>query len=125
MINRIQVTTVFVSDQERAKDFYVNKLGFTLKVEQQMGPDFRWVEVAPDGAETSISLARPFPGMEGAVGRPTGMIFDSRNVQQLYETLKARGVNFTQVPTPQPWGGVEAQFADPDGNVFSVAQRTA
>ncbi len=124
LVNRIQVTTVFVSDQDKAKDFYVNKLGFQLKFEQQMGPDFRWLEVIPGGAETSIALSKPFPGMEGAVGRPTGMLLDTSDIQAAYDTLKSRGVHFTEAPTPQPWGAIQAQFTDPDGNGFTLVQRT-
>jgi predicted enzyme related to lactoylglutathione lyase len=124
MLNRIQVTTVFVNDQDKAKDFYVNTLGLALKVDQQMGPDFRWLEVAPDGAETSIALAVPFPGTAQTIGGPTGMIFDTGDVKAAHSSLKAKGVRFTQEPTAQPWGGVEAQFSDPDGNVFSVVERT-
>jgi catechol 2,3-dioxygenase-like lactoylglutathione lyase family enzyme len=104
MLNRIQVTTVLVSDQDRALDFYVNKLGLKVKFDMPM-EGFRWLEVMPEGAETSINLTKPFPGMR-APGGPTGMIFDTSNVNSAYETLKGRGVQFTQAPTPQPWGGI-------------------
>jgi catechol 2,3-dioxygenase-like lactoylglutathione lyase family enzyme len=124
LINRIQVTTVFVSDQDKAKDFYVNKLGFQLKFEQQMGPNFRWLEVIPGSGETSIALTLPFPGMESTVGRPTGMLLDTSDIQTAYDTLKASGVNFSEPPTPQPWGAIQAQFSDPDGNGFTLVQRT-
>lgn len=120
-INHVQVTTVFVSDQNRAKDFYINTLGMQEKVDMQM-PEFRWVEVVPEGATTSITLSLPWPGMS-AKGGPTGMIFDSSDVKGAYETLKKKGVKFSQEPTSQPWGGVEARFTDPDGNEFSLVQR--
>jgi len=126
MLNRIQVTTVFVKDLEKAKAFYTNTLGMSLKFDQQMGPDFRWLEVIPSGGETSIVLAPPFPGMPPeAIGGPTGIIFDTSDIQQTHSSFKAKGVEFTQEPTEQPWGGIEAQFSDPDGNVFSVVERTA
>jgi uncharacterized glyoxalase superfamily protein PhnB len=44
-------------------------------------------------------------------------------VKGAYQALKQKGVKFTQEPTAQPWGGVEARFTDPDGNEFSLAQR--
>jgi predicted enzyme related to lactoylglutathione lyase len=121
-INHIQVTTIFVSDQDKAKDFYVNKLGFALKVDMPM-PGFRWVEVVPEGAVTSITLSLPWPGMRVKPG-PAGLIFDTSDCQGAFKLLKAKGVNFTQEPTSQPWGGLEARFADPDGNEFSLVQRT-
>ncbi len=121
-INHIQVTTVFVSDQDKAKDFYINTLGMQEKIDMQM-PQFRWVEVVPKGATTSISLALPWPGMSLKAGS-TGMIFDSSDVKGAFEALKKKGVKFTQEPTNQAWGGLEARFADLDGNEFSLVQRT-
>lgn len=124
MLNRIQVTTVFVTDQDKAHDFYVNKLGLPVRVDMQM-PEFRWLEVAPDGAETSISLAPAFPGSGREPGGFTGMIFDTHDVKSAYETLKGAGVEFIEAPTEQPWGGIQAQFKDPDGNIFSLVERTS
>lgn len=122
MINRIQVTTVFVSDQDKAKAFYVEKLGMNLKVDMPMGPDFRWLEVIPTNGEASIALSLPFPGM--SAGGPTGIIFDTGDMQATYQQLKTNGVTFTEEPKPQPWGGVQAQFSDLDGNLFNLVERT-
>lgn len=123
MISRIQVATVFVSDQDKALDFYTNILGLEKRVDMPMGPGFRWVEVAPAGAETSITLSLPFDG--ASKGGFTGFIFDTADVSKFYETMKAKGVNFTEAPKTQPWGGIQATFTDPDGNAFLIAQRTA
>lgn len=122
MLNRIQVTTVFVKDQDKAIDFYTNKLGLTLKMDTDMG-GFRWVEVVPEGAETSITLVLPFPGMPPeAVGGDTGMIFDTSDIAATHKTLSEKGVKFTQEPQEQPWGK-HANFSDPDGNEFMLVQR--
>lgn len=123
MINRIQVTTVYVKDQDKAHDFYANKLGMKVKVDMPM-EGFRWLEVVPDGAETSIALSLPWPG-QLANGGPTGLLFDTSNIKSAYDTMKSRGVKFTQEPTPQPWDGIEARFVDPDGNEFAIVERTA
>jgi len=48
MIQRLTATTLFVADQDEAKDFYVNKLGFEVRMDQTMG-DFRWLTVSPKG----------------------------------------------------------------------------
>src|SRR3954454_11628560 len=53
MINKIGKVTVYVNDQEEAKDFWLNKVGFFLKMEQQMGPDFSWIEVGPSEDEVT------------------------------------------------------------------------
>lgn len=123
MINRIQVTGVYVSDQNKAYEFYVNKLGLKVKTDMQM-PQFRWLEVIPEGGETSLSLSMPWPGQTGVVGRSTGIIFDTSDIEKAHADLKAKGVKFTQEPTPQPWGGIQAEIADPDGNTFALVQRT-
>ncbi len=120
MINHIQVTRVFVSDQDKAIEFYRDVLGMEVRVDTMMGENFRWVEVVPQGAVTSIALLSPFPGAQ--VGIPTGMIFDTADVQAFYDAKKDI-VNFGKAPEAQPWGGVMAEFSDPDGNGFSIAQR--
>src|SRR5204862_8037130 len=48
MIQRLSHTTLFVIDQDAARDFYVNKLGFELRMDQNLG-DFRWLTVGPKG----------------------------------------------------------------------------
>lgn len=126
MINHIQVTTVFVSDQDKAKAFYTDVLGLSERIDMMMGENFRWLEVAPEKGQASIALALPFPGMPTkAVGKPTGMIFDVANVKTLVTDLKSKGANITQEPTEQAWGGIEARVADPDGNEFGLVERTS
>lgn len=120
MINHIQVTTVFVSDQDKAIEFYRDTLGMDVRIDTMMGEHFRWVEVVPKDAVTSIALLQTFPG--ASAGNPTGMIFDTADVKKFYEDKKD-AINFTKTPEAQPWGGVMAEFSDPDGNSFSIAQR--
>ncbi|MEO0563307.1 MAG: VOC family protein [Chloroflexota bacterium] len=122
MINHIEVTTVFVQDQDDAITFYRDVLGMQVKIDTMMGEHFRWIEVMPEGAQTSIALLAPFNGE--SVGVNTGMIFDTADVKAVYDSWKDK-VNFVQAPETQPWGGVQARFADPDGNVFGIAQKTA
>ena len=125
MINHIQVTTVFVKDQDKAKVFYTDVLGLNERIDTMMGENFRWLEVAPEKGQASISLAMPFPGMPAeAVGGPTGMIFDVSDVKNMVKELKAKGATITQEPTEQAWGGIEARVVDPDGNEFGLVQRT-
>lgn len=124
MITRIQVTTVYVSDQDKALDFYTDVLGMSKRVDMPLGPGFRWVEVAPDGAETSINLSVPTDSARKPGGF-TGFIFNTDDVDAFYQAMKAKGVNFAQPPQAQPWGGIQATFSDPDGNTFLIAQRTA
>jgi predicted enzyme related to lactoylglutathione lyase len=117
MLKNVRTISVRVSDQDRAVDFYVNTLGFEKVKDIPMGPDSRWIEVKPAGAETTLVLSNEPASTEP--GGFTGYIFDSANIQETYEALNARGVHFTAPPSSQPWGNW-AQFADPDGNEFGV-----
>jgi catechol 2,3-dioxygenase-like lactoylglutathione lyase family enzyme len=65
MLTRIGTITVQVTDQDKALDYYVKKLGFEKRADQPMGPGMRWLEVAPPGAETRILLYKASPQMPG------------------------------------------------------------
>ena len=69
-ISKVGRVCVTVADTDRALDFYVGTLGFEKVVDEPMGPDMRWVEVAVSGAETTIALAPPPPGKRPAAPRP-------------------------------------------------------
>ncbi len=123
MIKQIKLAGVFVNDADKAYDFYVNKLGFEVKEDQAMGEGGRWLEVVPPGSTTRLAIATSFPGQTDArVGGFTNIAFSTDDIQATYEKLVARGVNFTEKPTRQVWGDIVAQFADPDGNVFSLGE---
>lgn len=115
MITNVRTINVQVTDQDRAIDFYVDQLGFEKTKDLPMGPDARWIEVAPPGGGTTLVLSKG-PEQEPTF---TGYIFDTDNMHETYETLSARGVNFTKAPSIEPWGQW-AQFRDPDGNEFGI-----
>jgi uncharacterized glyoxalase superfamily protein PhnB len=123
MIKKMKFAGVFVNDINKAYDFYVNKLAFEVKTDQPIGDDNRWLELAPAGADTRISVTRPFPGQsEARVGGFTAIVFSTDDIQRTYEELSTSGVNFTEKPTRQMWGDMQAQFVDPDGNVFLLVE---
>ena len=96
-------------------NFYANKLGFEVVTDQPFGDGARWVQLKPPGAETDVVLFTP-PGQEDRIGTFTNVVFGSNDVQKTYEELKASGVQFSEPPATQPWGGTQAIFQDPDGN---------
>ena len=112
MITNVQVVSVPVDDQERAKIFYVDVLGFELRAENSWGEGMRWVEVAPKDSFTSLSLVTWFGSMPS--GSLQGLVATD-DIQMTYEELVARGVPFDFPPTEQP-GGTQAVFRDLDGN---------
>ncbi|TDD55512.1 VOC family protein [Saccharopolyspora elongata] len=114
--------TIFVTDQDKAVDFYTNKLGLELRRDDAFGP-IRWVEVGVAGGGTSIVL---FPQdnplyQEDLMREFTGLQFVTRDIKATYEDLSARGVPFTQPPMQLPFGWT-AVFTDEDKNQFSLLQ---
>jgi catechol 2,3-dioxygenase-like lactoylglutathione lyase family enzyme len=139
MITTLTHTTVYVLDQDSAKAFYTEKLGFELSQDLVMGEDFgdggqgfRWLTVTPPGqpdlqfiladcrmghapehAETVRELVA-----KGALGSGVLATDDCRGT---FEELSARGVVFLTEPAERPYG-IEATFRDDSGNVYSLTQ---
>jgi catechol 2,3-dioxygenase-like lactoylglutathione lyase family enzyme len=121
MITCARSITVHVRDQQKAVDFYVGKLGFEKRRDDPMGPEARWIELAPPGAETVLVPFTP-PGSEARIGTFTGIVFDSDDIEGTYRDLVAKGVEFLGPPELQSWGMKLARFKDPEGNVFVLVQ---
>lgn len=117
-IEKLGTVTVFVSDQDRARRFYTESLGFEVRADMPMAPGNNWLTVAPSSSPTEIML---FHNDEQA-GKSHMMAFHTSDIQDTYERMAANGVSFTEPPTPQYWGGVQAMFTDPDGNRFILIQ---
>lgn len=83
-----------------------------------MGPDMRWIEVAPPGGQAGFVLAKGFGLDADRIGTFTGLVLTTADIQATYDDLRSNGVQFTEPPTRQPWGMVQAQFKDQDGNGF-------
>ena len=118
MFTKIGTITISVSNQDKALDFYVNKLGFEKVDDQPMSETERWVEVGLPNTQTHITL-----GLRGQSGGDktgfTGFVLHTDNIEETCATLKARGVHLTQELSTHPWGKW-AQFADLDNNEFGV-----
>ncbi|HEY0069772.1 MAG TPA: VOC family protein [Chloroflexia bacterium] len=116
-LQHISVVPVYVSDQAKAVDFYVNKLGFEKTTDLPYG-ESRWIQVTPPEGQTTITIS---PAAEYGVepGKFTGFVFYSDDVKGTVADLKSKGVNVTEDANEQPWG-VQAQFQDPDGNSFVI-----
>ena len=120
-VGKVLLFSVPVSDQTRAKDFYVDVLGFDLVSDMPMGPEQRWVQVAPKGAATSITLVNWFDSMPA--GSVQGIVLETDDLEADIDLLTSRGVKFDGAVQEQPWGRF-VTFSDPDGNRF-VLQATA
>src|SRR3954447_5733542 len=91
-INTIGIVCIPVSDQDKAIEFYVDTLGFEKRADVPFGNGYRWVEVAPEGAPTTIAIVPPPPGKPtGSV--ETGIGLHTDDIDAVHEDLKAQGVD--------------------------------
>jgi catechol 2,3-dioxygenase-like lactoylglutathione lyase family enzyme len=120
-IAQIQLFSLPVTDQDRARDFYVDTLGFELVADTTMGPGQRWVQVRPPGAATSITLVTWFPTMPA--GAAKGTVLETGDLDGDVAALRARGVAIDAGVQEAPWGRF-VTFDDPDGNGL-ILQATA
>ena len=117
MITRLKLASIPVKDQQRAVDFYTQKLGFTVTTDQPMGAQ-RWIELTLPGGGTRIVLFTP-DGQEDRVGTFNNLVFTSDDVEKTYEELSARGVEYVMPPKHEPWG-TSSVFKDSEGNMFAL-----
>lgn len=121
-INQIGTVVVPVADQDRAIEFYVETLGFEKRTDVPFGNGYRWVEVAPADAVTTIAIVPPPPGKPtGNV--ETGIALNTDDIDADHADLKARGVDvdpeISRMGDPVPpmfW------FRDLDGNSLLVVE---
>ncbi|WP_433730526.1 VOC family protein [Nocardia sp. CA-129566] len=126
----LEVVIVPVSDIDRAKDFYSNKLGFALDHDIEIGDDVRIVQLTPPGSGCSIVIGKgAVPQMEP--GSIQGMQLVVPDIRKAHAELVERGVEVSDVqvlgtnptPMPDPLDNVGfCFFSDPDGNGWAVQQ---
>jgi catechol 2,3-dioxygenase-like lactoylglutathione lyase family enzyme len=133
MIQRLSHTTVYVLDQDAAKDFYANILGFEVRMDAKMDNGFRWLTVSPkgqpdlqvilmqvDGPNIQPEAAATIRGLLEQ-GRLNGGVLQTGDCRKTYEELKAKGVEFASPPTDRFYG-VEAIMKDNSGNWYSLTE---
>ncbi|MGY0486902.1 VOC family protein [Streptomyces sp. WG-D5] len=134
----LEVIVVPVSDVDRAKDFYANKVGFKVDLDSQVAPGIRIVQLTPPGSRCSVSLTEGLPGAPGqqplAPGTLTGLQVCVTDIAAAREELLARGVDVSPVQHAGPQGWQEGRgevwnsfmfFRDPDGNGWTVQEAPA
>ncbi len=126
MITNISLVTLYVSDQDEAKRFYTDLLGFVEHTDVSMGDGFRWVTIVhPDHPELEVTLMKPGPPLDEAMaqairralanGTMGGFGLRTADCRKSYQELSAKGVEFVQPPADRPYG-VEAVMRDNSGN---------
>jgi lactoylglutathione lyase len=125
MIQGVSKVVVPVADQERAKRFWTQQLGFTVAVDEPYGEE-RWIEVVPPDKGVALVLSRRQPGEV----RPevpellphSPVLFTCDDLQQTYQELTGRGVSFPTAPTKMPFGWWSL-FEDDEGTRYALEQR--
>jgi catechol 2,3-dioxygenase-like lactoylglutathione lyase family enzyme len=121
-ITQVGTVMVPVSDQDKAIEFYVEKLGFEKRADSPFGDGDRWVEVAPPAAATTLALVLPREGE--STGIQTRVAFTTEDADGNHADLRARGVDVDDAvmhmgdPVPPMFF-----FRDQDGNRLLVVQR--
>ncbi len=121
-VARINTVIVPVADQEKAISFYIDTLGLEKRADVPFEGKYRWVEVAPEGADTTIAICPPGPN--GQTGNhQTGISLQVDDIDAYYAELKAAGVDVdaevSRMGDPVPplfW------LRDPEGNILMVVE---
>ena len=126
MITNVSLVSVYCLDQDRARDFYVDVLGFEPRADVTMNDEYRWVTVGhPSQPELELTLMTPGPPLDDAAaefvrqqlekGQMGGVGLTVDDCRKTYQELAAKDVTFLQEPTDRPYG-VEAIMRDNSGN---------
>ena len=126
MITNISLVTLYVNDQDDARKFYTDVLGFEERTDVRLGDGFRWVTVGhASQPELQVTLMVPGPPLDEhmaeavrrslANGTMGGFGLHTDNCKKDFEELSAKGVEFVQEPAERPYG-VEAVMRDNSGN---------
>ncbi len=120
MITKIATQAVYVEDQAAGLRFWTEQVGFEVRFEADMGPNAKWIEVGPPGAESHLVIY-PKTMMQDWAERKPSIVFACDDIQATHEAMAGRGVEFTQEPRQMPWGWF-AIFIDEDGNWYGLRQ---
>jgi len=122
-IGQVATVMVPVADQDRAISFYEGKLGFEKRADIPFGDGNRWVEVAPQGAATTVALVQPMEGQE--TGIESRIAFDSTDIEADHAALRGRGVE-VDAEVMRMGGPVPPMFffRDQDGNRLLIVERS-
>ena len=133
MITNVSLVTLYVTDQDEARDFYVDKLGFAPHTDVRMGDGFRWVTIIhSDHPELEVTLMVPGPPLDQetaeavrramANGNMGGFGLQTTDCHKDYDDLVSKGVEFTQPPADRPYG-IEAVMRDNSGNWLVLVEQ--
>jgi catechol 2,3-dioxygenase-like lactoylglutathione lyase family enzyme len=118
---KLELVSIPVADVDRAKDFYVNKVGFNADHDHQVNDALRFVQLTPPGSACSVVLGTGITDMPPGSQRGVQVVVE--DVEAARQHLVANGVAASEVDV-QPWGSF-VTFSDPDGNTWALQQLPA
>jgi len=118
---KIELIILAVTDVDRAKAFYVDRVGFVADHDQTVSDTLRFVQLTPPGSACSIAFGTGLTDMEP--GSQRGLQVVIPNADAAYQHLRDNGIEATPVDE-QAWGRF-VTFADPDGNVWTLQELPA
>jgi predicted enzyme related to lactoylglutathione lyase len=121
MLGPVKTVGIYVSDQAKSVDFYVDILGFEVRRRMQMATDAEWVEVGPPGAETCLVIY-PRDLMADWTERKPSIVFYCADVAGTVAESEARGVHIAMPPAELPWETFAA-IEDPDANLLGMTDQ--
>lgn len=124
MIKKIGKITLYVNNQEEAKEFFTQKLNFEVTFEQPMGPNLKWIEVAPSKEEFTSFILYDKEAMLAQNPRANvlhpSVLLSTDNIEKTYEELKEKGVTVGEMKC-MPYGSMFS-FKDMDGNEYLLRE---
>ncbi|MFD6438042.1 VOC family protein [Streptomyces venezuelae] len=121
MLTNIMYVTIYVTDQDRALEFYTEGLGLEKRIDHP-GPDGRFVTVGVPGSPVQINLWSQAAAAGQPVGVPGPLILESDDLRKDVETMSRRGVTFDEAEPQEYPFGLRIEAVDPDGNRVSLRQ---
>jgi predicted enzyme related to lactoylglutathione lyase len=115
---KLELIQVPVSDVDRAKEFYVDKVGFTLDHDHQVNDQVRFVQITPPGSGCSIAIGTGLGDKPMEPGSVQGLQVVVSDIDEAHSQLSRNGVEVSEVQH-FPWGDF-VFFTDPDGNGWAV-----
>lgn len=113
---KLELVAVPVSDVDRAKAFYADKVGFTVDHDHTVSENLRFVQLTPPGSACSIAIGEGIG--DGVPGTLRGVQLVVADIEAARAELAGRGVEVTEVQRGP--GGAFVYFEDPDGNSWAV-----
>lgn len=120
MISHVNCVILYVRDQQRSLDFYVDALGWELRTDAVMSDGSRWIDVAPPRARTRVALIAPRDDYAFPPSAAAPCTLTTEDAEVTFHDLKGRGVEVTE-PVVESWA-TYLTLTDPDGYIYVIGE---